>query len=118
MQVDSERVAALRPGQCTVQLLPEGTHRVSAGREDGSLLFQHAHKVLDVELRAGQALVLEYRVNDGVLGEPSLDVFLHRDAWAERAYTFGQRAATPADTCALREPARVVGRRAPPGDTR
>lgn len=118
VHVDGERVASLASGQCTVMLLAEGAHRVVAGREGGSLIHQRAHKVLDVEVRAGEALVLEYVVNDSVLGELSLGWLTHSDSWLERAYTFAQRAATPADTCALREPARVVGRRAPAGDSR
>lgn len=118
VHVDGERVASLASGQCTVMLLAEGAHRVVAGREGGSLISQRAHKVLDVEVRAGEALVLEYLVNDRVLGELSLGSLTHSDAWVERAYTFAQRAATPADTCALREPARVVGRRTPTGAAR
>lgn len=116
VHVDDEWAASLEGGQCTVVLLAEGAHRVVAGREGTPLPgFFYARKALDVEARAGQALVLEYLVDDKVLHELSLDSLLTRDAWTERAYTFRQRPATPDDNCALRRPARLVGRPASPG---
>lgn len=109
--VDGEPVGSLQGGYCTVVLLPDGAHTVIAGREDATLI-DYARKVLEVQVRAGEALVLEYLVNDSVLDE-SLTPFLNRDAWAERAYKFRQRAG--AFDCKMREPARVVGRRTLPG---
>ena len=41
---------------------------VIAGREDATLI-DYARKVLEVQVRAGEALVLEYLVNDSVLDE-------------------------------------------------
>jgi hypothetical protein len=105
-------VGSLQGGYCTVVLVPDGTHTVIAGREDATLI-DYARKQLDLEVRAGQTLVLEYLVNDKVLDELSLSPFLNRDAWADRAYTFRQRAG--AFDCKMREPARVVGRRTQQG---
>ena len=112
--VDGERVASLEAGHCTVLLLAAGPHRVVAGRDGASYGFhQYARKALDLDVRAGDLKVIEYIVNDEVIDELSLDAFFMRDAWAQRAFTLRERAATPADSCALRGPVRVVGRGAP-----
>lgn len=105
--VDGVKVASMQAGQCDVLLLEPGRYQVTAGT--GTVMgVGWPKRELEVQVLAGNEVVVEYVLNEAVYRELGLRDFFNPEDWLKRSFQMVLRQPLPDDRCTLRhEPLRL-----------
>lgn len=106
--VDGVKVASMEAHQCDVLLLAPGSYQVTAGT--GTVMgMGWPKRELNVEVTAGNEVVVEYVMDEAAYRGMGLGDFLNPEDWLKRSFQMVLRAPTPRDGCALRhEPLKLM----------